>query len=415
MKRRELEQLEQRLKSMDIPRLNELPLMIRQRQDQTYAMLDSLKIKASQRRPQMMKRALIGFGAAVILGVVVLGSGFASPAMANTLGRIALVNSIFEMAGDLGLRLASQKGLTTAVNVSDQHDEIKIAVNEVIYDGTRLSVALKRSGGDFKGSFQGLRLNPDGTTKTDLDGKPIFNTIEDTGESYDLQIFIDGKPLNPDENEEDSFKHSISPIIMSGSDEQSMIMLFAEKTYVEGGLILPDQFQMTIKTKLTGMPDDEFILDIPVKKDSSHNVVLQPEQSRTYNRVTTTVQKVTLAPSTTQIRINDQAVEGFPAAYLQGHDLELNHDIYDDKGNRLEMVNGGGGWSEPVNKDNTVKYSLVSDVNVAPLESDVKYITIKTYLYKYIGTGREKRNLLDSSGFPVVEYIPRLEMTIPVR
>lgn len=412
MKRRELEQ---RLKSIEIPTLNELPLMIRQRQDETYAMLDSLKIKAPQHRQEMLKRALKGFIAAVIIGIVILGSSFASPAMANTLGRIPFVNSIFEMAGDLGLRLASQKGLTTAVNVSDQHDEIKIAANEVIYDGTRLSVALKRSGGEFTGSFQGLRLNSDGTSKTDSDGKPIFNTIEDTGESYDLQIFIDGKPLNPDENEEDSFKHSISPILMSGSDEQSMILLFAEKTYVEGGLILPDQFQMTIKTKLTGMPDDEFILDIPVKKDTSHNVVLQPEQSRTYNKVTTTVQKVTLAPSTTQIRINDQAVAGFPTSYLQGHNLGLNHEIYDDKGNRLEMVNGGGGWSESVNKDNTVKYSLVSDVNVAPLERDVKYITVKTYLYKYIGTGREKRNLLDSSGFPVVEYIPQLEMTIPVR
>lgn len=417
MKERTSEELEKLLRDVDNPMAKDIPLMIRQRQDETYAMLDSLKIQQPLRRHRILKRIAMGFGAALILGLMVLGSGFASPAMAKTLEQIPLVNSIFEKAGDLGLKKASEKGVTTVISSSDEHQNVKISATEVIFDGTRLSVALKREGGDFSGSFNGLRKNAVGTTKTDTDGKAMFNQANDTGESYDLELFINGKPLKPDEDEVDSFKHSVGGfIIMPGSDEESMIMILAENSYVEGGLTLPNNFQLTIKSKLTGMPNEVFSIDIPVQKDTSRNIVLFPEVSKTFNKVTTTVEKITLTPATTQLRMNDQGIEGLPSEYVDDRgNLQLNHEVYDDKGNLLQQLNGGSGWTESKKEGSSVSYSYVSDVNIVPLPEDVNSITVRTFLYKYTGTGREKTNVLDAEGYPVVEYIPELEMTVPIR
>lgn len=240
MKKRTSQELELLLKDMDILPANELPSMIRQRQEDTYTMLDHVKIKRSTHKFRNVKRTALGFGAALVLGVIVLGSGFTSPALARSLERIPLVNSIFELADDMGLQAASRQGLTTAVDTSDLVQDVIIRANEVIYDGTRLSVALKLEGEDEEGIF--------------------------SGDIQDLQVFIDGQPLNAaGEEEEDSFKHNIGLILSPGVDEQSLILQFSEKSYDEGGITLPEQFQMTVKGRLSGI-DDDFQIEIPVKR-----------------------------------------------------------------------------------------------------------------------------------------------------
>jgi hypothetical protein len=388
MKKRTSEELEILLKKMDILPVGELPTMIRQRQEDTYAMLDYVEVKRPMQKFHIVRRAALGFGAALVLGVIVLGSSFASPALARSLERIPLVNSIFELAGDMGLQAASRRGLTTTVDSSDQVHDVTIRASEVIYDGTRLSVALKREGNNEVGAF-----------------------IRDF---QDLKVFIDGQPLNAGEEQEDSFKHNIGLILSPGVDEQSLILQFSEKSYDEGGIALPEQFQMIVKGRLSGI-DDDFQIEVPVKKDTSHNIVQQPGISQTYNHVTTTVEKITQTPATTQIRMSVLAHEGIPNTYLTDtNNLAFNYEVYDDKGNFLQYVNGGSGWTDSEKIDEILHFSLKEDVNIVPLPEDVKALTIKTFLYKYTGEGSEKRNLLDSKGYPVVEYIPQLEMTIPI-
>lgn len=387
MKKRTSEELELLLKNMDLLPASELPTMIRQRQEGTYAMLDNVELKKPMHRFHMLKRLAIGFGVALVIGIIVLGSGFTSPALARSLERIPLVHSIFELAGDMGLQAASRQGLTTSINSSDQVQDVTIRASEVIYDGTRLSVALTREGeeGAFSGSVQ------------------------------DIQVFIDGQPLNAGEEIENSFKHNIGLIFSPGTDDQSLILQFAEKSYDEGGITLPDQFQMTVKGRLFGMEDD-FQIEIPVKKDTSHNIIQQPKISQTYNLVTTTVEKITQTPATTQIQLSTQALEGIPETYLTDtNNLAIHYEFYDDKGNLLQYVNGSNGWSDSKKVDGATRYSLKEDVNIVPLPRDVKVLTVKPFLYKYVGEGSEKRNLLDSNGYPAVEYIPQLEMTIPIR
>ncbi|WP_419885251.1 DUF4179 domain-containing protein [Paenibacillus sp. B-A-8] len=385
MKKRTSEQLELLLKNMNLLPANELPTVIRQRQEETYAMLD--EITKPMYKFNILKRTAIGFGVALVLGVIVLGSGFASPALARSLERIPLVNSIFEFAGDMGLQAASRQGLTTSINKSDEVQGVTIRASEVIYDGTRLSVALTREGEE--GAF--------------------------TESVQDLRVFIDGQPLNAGEEIENSFKHNIGIIISPGTDEQSLILQFSEKSYDEGGTTLPDQFQMTVKGRLSGMEDD-FQIEIPVKKDTSHNIVQQPGISRTYNHVTTIIEKITQTPATTQIQMSTQAVGDIPDTYLTDtNNLAIYYEFYDDKGNLLKYVNGSNGWSDSKKVDDAIHYSLKEDINIVPLPRDVKALTVKPYLYKYIGEGSDKRNLLDSNGYPAIEYILQLEMTIPIR
>lgn len=207
MKKRTSEQLELLLKNMNLLPANELPAVIRQRQEETYAMLD--EITKPMYKFNILKRTAIGFGVALVLGVIVLGSGFASPALARSLERIPLVNSIFEFAGDMGLQAASRQGFTTSINNSDEVQGVTIRASEVIYDGTRLSVALTREGeeGAFSESVQ------------------------------DLRVFIDGQPLNAGEEIENSFKHNIGIIISPGTDERALILQFSEKSYDEGELL----------------------------------------------------------------------------------------------------------------------------------------------------------------------------------
>ncbi|ASA24145.1 DUF4179 domain-containing protein [Paenibacillus donghaensis] len=414
---REIEELEQRLNKIKLLPAEELPAMIRERQEKTYALLLDEQYhpeKPQARKFRLLKRSAAGAAAAVtLLGVALLASGLASPVMAKTLERIPLVGSIFELAGDLGLKAANQQGLTAPVTGSDIRQESGIRATEVIYDGTRLVVGLKREGGDFSGSFHGLRLNADGTPKLNAAGESVFNEAGATGSLNDLKILIDGHPLNPEEDAPDAFKYSISPILVTGPDEQSLIMQFSEQTYAGGGQLLPDAFTLTLQMEISGLEGETFTLDLPVHKDTSHNIVLLPKVSRMHDNITATVEKLTLAPTTTQIRISDIAEQNISKQYLEDTGtLALDHEVYDDQGNLLRIVNGGGGWSET---DQDQRYTLRSDVNLEPLEDSVKSITVRTYIYKYTGTGREKRNRLDSAGNPVKEYIPQLDMTIPIR
>lgn len=79
--------------------------------------------------------------AAVATLGLLLGSGFVSPAMASIMAQIPVIGSIFVQQGDPGLRNASEQGLTTAIGETRTNDGSSMTINEVFYDGIRLSVA----------------------------------------------------------------------------------------------------------------------------------------------------------------------------------------------------------------------------------------------------------------------------------
>ncbi|MEK3789050.1 DUF4179 domain-containing protein [Paenibacillus sp. FSL K6-1230] len=96
------------------------------------------------RRPsptRLRKKVLYRASAAVATLGLLLGSGFVSPAMASIMAQIPVIGSIFVQQGDPGLRNASEQGLTTAIGETRTNDGSSMTINEVFYDGIRLSVA----------------------------------------------------------------------------------------------------------------------------------------------------------------------------------------------------------------------------------------------------------------------------------
>lgn len=119
----------------------EVPGWIRLRTEQT---LSELRRKRSRRRA-------IGYVAAALFAVAgVGGAGWAHPGLAEAFRSLPLVNSIFQHAGDLTTRQASERGQTSKVNVSADHKGIRLTIREVLYDGGRLSFGYSlEAGGDL--------------------------------------------------------------------------------------------------------------------------------------------------------------------------------------------------------------------------------------------------------------------------
>lgn len=86
-------------------------------------------------------RRVIGYGAAAVfltfggLG----GASWMNPVLAEAIRNFPIVNSIFQYAGDLATRRASEEGQTAKVNVSAEYKGIRMTIQEVLYDGGRLS------------------------------------------------------------------------------------------------------------------------------------------------------------------------------------------------------------------------------------------------------------------------------------
>jgi hypothetical protein len=137
-----------------------LPEQVRQRIDKTFASLP-------ERKNRIWAKSVV-YAAASILTVFVasLIIGFMSPTMAQVLSRLPFVGSVFEVTGDSGLQVSSREGLATVVNQTVNDQGIEITLNEVIYDGIRLSVGLVHDAEPH------LRFMP-GFDSLQIDGKPV--------------------------------------------------------------------------------------------------------------------------------------------------------------------------------------------------------------------------------------------------
>lgn len=98
----------------------------------------------SRRRGSVLRRGA-GIVAAVLL-LLITGTEFISPTLAASIKQIPGMESIFRLAGDLGLRNADQQGLAAVQKpeLSDTHDGLKLIVPEVLYDGIRVSLGIGR-------------------------------------------------------------------------------------------------------------------------------------------------------------------------------------------------------------------------------------------------------------------------------
>lgn len=119
---------------------NALPSIVRCRMDDVYNQLPDVPIIRSNRMRIAWLSACVVL---LLMGIVALG--FVSPAMAKVLRQIPVIGSAFQTVGDEGIQRATENGLASTVGQTVEDEGIAVTLDQVIYDGTRLSVGVLHS------------------------------------------------------------------------------------------------------------------------------------------------------------------------------------------------------------------------------------------------------------------------------
>lgn len=196
-------------------------------------------MKSTTKRGNMLKKTLIASTTAAALGLGIIGTGFISPVMADTLGQIPVIGSIFQDNVNNGLKSAAANGLITKLGIGDVHEGVTLTVSEAYHDGSRLSIALERKG----------------VTTTEDRLIPTSDNMErGLLMPEELTVLVNGESFLP---------MSMMSIINSDHTVQKNAALLELTT--DNGDLLPDQFELTLQIKLAGI-DDTYEILVPVSK-----------------------------------------------------------------------------------------------------------------------------------------------------
>ncbi|MEE4565082.1 DUF4179 domain-containing protein [Paenibacillus polymyxa] len=385
----------------------DIPDLVRQRLDAFYAQMESdsdlLPNHSSSHRPvkRFLRRTAITAASAALIGVMIIGSAYVSPTMAESLKQVPLVDSVFKLAGDLGLQTADQKGLATSSNLSVTHSGITLEVPQIIFDGTRLVVALEKSGGDSQHQL----LYP--TTNTQ-------GQEEDMVEKIDLSI--NGTSIDSNSS---AFNLMYG---RPGKDNNSMLIAYMRDP-ASGKAALPDQFELEVYAKLKGV-SEPFRIQTTVHKTKINNKILQPQMSKSNPYLAFTVEKLEMTPITTKITTSFKMltdIAHMPDEYTvereynnmkNGHTNQytkkeldiLDYAVFDEQGRELQLLSGSG---VPQTKERDSKMITL----FTPFVDTPQKIIFKPYILPTQSGGSA---LLDANGNWTRHYIDELEITIDV-
>lgn len=367
-----------------------VPDMIRQRQDEVYASLADLPMHTRTGRKQRSGRVrtfAIGAAAAAFIGV--MSSAYVSPIMAESLKKVPLIGSIFQMVNDLGLQTAEERGLVTPLSVSAEQEGITLSIPEVVYDGTRLSMAVKREGEGLEGGILEHTAIQEGNTSKDIYPRGAITRVEmqidgTSIDDYDLgaRPGLSGKPT---------------------SDPNGALFELLNMSLDETGIRMPDEFQLTVNITLEGIAKP-FVMEIPVRK-STDQIILPLKETREWNGIQLTLEQLKFTPITTGILMNIEQTN--PDKALS--DETLLFEVWDEKGRVLETVGGLGIYSEDNHRQEREEL-LFDRFAEAP-----RAITLKVFKPELVDPSQKSGAFkTDENGDLLKTYLDELEITIPV-
>ncbi|MCM0624930.1 DUF4179 domain-containing protein [Lysinibacillus sp. OL1_EC] len=326
----------------------------------------SEKFKARKNLRQRIM--MITVSAAMIVSLIII-TGLISPTMAAAMKEVPLLSSVFKFTRDLGLHAADEKGLSTKLNISVTHEGFTLNVTEVVYDGTRVAIGIERHHKEDENAKESL-------------SEQISN----------IEFLLNGEPLN--------HTNFSSVFGQPSKDKNSAILEFADLKN-QGGSPFPKQFNLTFSATINGV-SKPFKMDIPVS-DIGNYVNLQPNISRKYKNNQFTIEQIVLTPITTSITTRIALLDKTTSVdFREGISIE----VYDEQGHELKLIHGNG--RRETNKGNS---DFIMDLRVHPFETVPKAITMKPYIHLYDDEGSYQ---LDENGDPKIQYIPELEITIPI-
>ncbi|KKO52984.1 DUF4179 domain-containing protein [Paenibacillus sp. DMB20] len=326
--------------------------------------------------------------AAAFIGV--MSSAYVSPIMAESLKSIPVIGSIFKLADDLGLQTAEERGLVAEPNVGATHEGVTLRIPEVVYDGTRLSLAVKREGEGLIGGISDYEVVQEGDST---------NHIYPRGAITEVEMFIDGTSIY-------DYNGGKRPGLIGNPTSDPNVVLYQLTGYShlgEGAPMLPDQFLLTAKITLEGI-EEPYIIDVPVRK-SSNQIVVKSGETREWGGLKLTLEQLKFTPITTDLIIHAEQI-GNPE---DGNHKDLLYEVRDDRGRILGLVTGMG-----IYKDDSQREQR-TELIFERFEETTSSITLKPFLPVFQDpSANGGLYAVDGNGDIVKKYLKDLEITIPV-
>ena len=304
--------------------------------------LNTVQASAPKRKRSIQKKVLYGVGAAVAAFGMLVGSATISPVMANFVSQIPVVGSIFSESGERGLEQVSELSLTHVVGESKTVEGNTITIDEVFYDGTRLTIGYSLESKKPLGELY-LGSGPDFT----VDGKSISHG----GSSGETEI---------------------TPTYRTG-----IANMEAVDTNFSG------QFELGLFFE--GQGGERWEFSVPVEEKSSAELVTINHTQQAGN-IDLAVSDLEISPLGLRFAYN-AITEGneFPTGSY------ISFRVVDSSGNELVSSWEGGGQAEIVNGKIHSKGNSLFE----PVGDTVKELTVTPYLiYPSEGGGVE----IDASG-----------------
>jgi len=345
-----------------------LPDRVREALDHAYERLSEIDlnpIRKRRRKRRLLVRASLSAAAVLIAGVLLIGSGFISPVMANSLKKIPWINSLYERFGDPGLVTATRMGMVSDEPYSRTNADRTVTLSDLMYDGARLSFAVK---------FHG-------------DGKWFAEEVE----TFEVDARVNG--------EQGPFSYSIGNTEWIDESTAVRIINMGHSGYdarTEQAYDFPDAFELTLSIAMG--PGKEFEFVVPVEKNAPGAIETTASEIKNYEEVTLQIEKLEITPATIHLVVllgvaANSEVE--PPARFHGNKF-LQFALFDENGNEIKHVT-------------LPSYSRVGDQdlfkgkqNYVGTSTLPKSITIKPYPRRIKGPDGKSEN----------DYIKELEITL---
>lgn len=342
----------------EVEEAQQLPDMIRATLDRTYELLENTPPARKRRR---LPAALIAAVASILL---IIGSGYFSPVMAEALKNIPIIGSIFLNSGDEGLKTASRQGMTMDIDQSMTLNDTTLSITELMYDGGRISMVLTLETKEGKSKAFG--------SWWDKKGK--------NNEANTIRFYADGEELN--------IGYRMSRVM--GEEKNSVILNFSPQG-------LPEAFDLGVVVWHVE-EQEPFTFNIPVKISAADRVSLKSEEPKIHDNIHMSIDSLTITPATMQLIVSISGKPGqdikelnqsISDKYKIGGFINIDYEVVNEKGELAQLLGGSGYGSDGVFR-NTYEYE--------PFPTKPKSITIRPYVPK----SEDKM------------YIPELEFHITV-
>ncbi|WP_017753996.1 DUF4179 domain-containing protein [Calidifontibacillus oryziterrae] len=303
-------------------------------------------LSSSKPKKSKLKITVYACSAAVIGFGLFIGSAMISPAMAKVASHLPIVGTFFNDIGDEGLQIAGQKGLTQIVEQSAKDNGITLTINEVFYDGTRLTFGYTQESLFAIGDLERPTI--------EVNGKDINFSSGYSGEFITPQKYKGIIDINPTEE-------------------------------------LPEHFDMRMRIDAVGLIPGKWEFKFPVKQ-SNEVTVIRPEIVKDTEIAQLEISSLKIGPAGTNLNVKGIADEKDSLLLYQ-----LQFHLTDDSGDIVNPLSGSGS-GETINGKEIAELEFL----YAPLKEGTKKVTLVPYIIPVSEEGYEEVVVpLDNQSFPV--------------